>query len=71
MVVVGVPFLAIGMWPLSRAPWQLLEMAYGDILGRDPFSAMLGHLLNSIMGVRSAACGQGELERGAFEQSVF
>lgn len=65
MVVVGVPFLTIEMWPLSREPWQLLGMAYGDILGRDPFSAELGHFLYSDAGVRSAACGQEQAGRAA------
>lgn len=58
MFVVRVPFLTIEMWPLSGEPQQLLKTVYGNILGRDHFSAVFGHLLYNEVGARSAACRQ-------------
>lgn len=64
MVVVGVPSLAIEMWPLSREPRQLLERAYGNILGRDHFSAVWGDLLYPGVGASSAAYRQEQAGAG-------
>lgn len=82
MIVIGVPFLAIEMWPLSGESQQLLETAYGTIWGRDHSSAVYGHSLYNRVGVRRAACRQEqagllpaalptEPGRGAFEQSLL
>lgn len=54
VVAAGFPFLVIDSQPRSGEPWQLLETASGNILGKEHSSDVYGHLFYNGMGVRGA-----------------